>query len=551
MGGIGALLDLSRRSLNTQSVAIKVTGDNIANVNTEGYSRRRADLVATQASGAENLLVGTGVSVNGVIRVVDTFLNSALAGRVNDRAAASARSDLLSRAEEPFGLDEGPGHIGYEMGRFFAALQDLASNPSDIALRNQVLQFGDSLGRSINTAYNQIAALQREADTRIGDAVNEVNRLGSEIAGLNGEIATTETSGQQNLTLRDQRDLAFQRLSELVPVSSVEQSDGTINVSLPNGFALVNGTNVRSLGFVTNPSFAPPGGYPPGLDGGGLGHVVYDFDQTAGVDHVDLTQFIRSGGGTIGGLLATRGTQSATDSTPFDASGDLPEIASRIEAMARDLLTRFNVEYRGPDEDAAGTPAVVEPSSFGLDGSQPGVFGLFTFAGAADDGDGAATATDLAASGFSSFANRIQFGVTDPRALAAARDLDPVAGSTSFASGDASNLQGLLSQRSAVRPAPPAAGSLVVGSYAMTSTIEQVYTETVSFAGGKAAAAKTDFTVAQAQEAQTREIQQSISGVNLDEEFAKLINFQRAFEASARLVRVGDELLSQVISLLG
>lgn len=551
MGGIGALLDLSRRALNTQSVAIKVTGDNIANVNTEGYSRRRADMVTTQATGDENLLIGSGVKINGVIRVVDTFLNSALAGRVNDRAATAARSDLLSRAEEPFSLGEGAGHIGYEMGRFFAALQDLASNPSDIALRNQVLQYGESLTQAIGSTYNQIASLQREADTRIAGHVQDVNRLSTEIASLNGQIATSETQDQENLTLRDQRDLAVQRLSELVPVSTVEQANGTINVSLPNGFALVNGTTSRQIEFVNSPSFAPVGGFPPGLDGGGLGHVVYDFDQTAGVDHMDLTQFIRAEGGTIGGLLATRGTQSTTDTSPFDAAGDLPEIASRVEAMARDLLTRFNVEYRGPDEDAVTTPAVVEPSSFGLDGSQPGVFGLFSFAGAADDGDGAATAADLAASGFSSFANRIQFGVTDPRALAAARDLDPAGGATSFASGDSSNLEGLLTMRTAARPAPPAAGSLVVGGYAMTTPIESVYADVVSLAGGKAAQSRSDFEVAQAQEDQARELQSSISGVNLDEEFAKLINYQRAFEAAARMVRVGDELLSQVLGLLG
>lgn len=543
MGAIGALLDLSRRSLNTQSIAIKVTGDNIANVNTPGYSRRRADLVTTQPSGAENLQVGSGVAVERVVRIVDAFLNTALNERISDRAQAEARADILGRAEDVFSLENGPGHIGFELTQFFSSLQDLASNPSDIALRNQVLQNGDSLVKSINAAYNHVATLQREADNRVIGLVGDVNRLSAQIAQLNGEISTTEVADQENLTLRDQRDEAVRQLSELVPVSTVEQADGTIIVSLANGFALVNGATSRALEATATPSFAPVGGYPPALDSGQLSHIVFDFDPTGGASHVDLTHVIRAGGGEVGGLLAVRGTQSAGDTSAFDADGALVDIASRVEAITRDLLTRFNAEYRGPDED--GGTAGLQPSSFGLDGSQPGVFGLFTFAGAVDDGDGQATAADLTANGHPNYASRLQFGVTDPRAFAAARDLDPAAGATSFAPGDAANIQGLLAQRD-VAPTP-----FTVGNFTMTTPIEGVYIDAVALAGGASARARSDAAAAKAQEDQTNELRQSISGVNLDEEFSKLIQFQRAFEASARLVRVGDELLGQILQLLG
>ena len=107
--GISGLLDISRRALNAQSTAIRVIGDDIANVNTPGYTRRRADIVST-APATTGLEVGTGVEVQRITRIVDKFLNQELVTRTGERASANIKSEFLDRAQAPFHLDGEPGN---------------------------------------------------------------------------------------------------------------------------------------------------------------------------------------------------------------------------------------------------------------------------------------------------------------------------------------------------------------------------------------------------------------------------------------------------------
>lgn len=550
MGAIASLLDLTRRSLNAQAQSIRTVGDNIANVNTPGYSRRKAELVTSQATGTENLRTGTGVEVSRVVRQVDQFINSAYLGRVNDRASAELREQYLSRAEQPFALENAPGHIDYEMTQFFSALSDLANSPSDLPLRTQVLQKGESLVNAIRDTYNQVASLQRETDTRVYDVVSEVNTLSTQIADINLQIRSGETADQENLSLRDKRDQLLRDLSELVPIDTVETSDSQVLVSLKNGFALVKGSEVQELEVTTDPSFAPVGGYPRGLDGAALSFVVYDFNATAVDAHADMTSVLAAGGGELGALLRLRGVQATTDTDSFDAVGDLVDVATRIEVISRDLLTRFNQTYLGPSDENGGT-AYYDSTSGGLDDvgaayTATPVYGLFTFTGATDsDADG--RPDDLTAIGRSNYSSVLTFGVTNERQLAMAVDLDATAGVRSFAPGDASNIQNIAN----LRNAQVDYSTYGVGSYAATTTIEGLYKETVGFVGGLNAQAKSEASVAKSQEDQVKQLYDSVSGVNLDEEFASLINFQRGFQASARLVRTSDELMTEVINLLG
>ena len=553
MGAIASLLDLTRRSLNAQAQSIRTVGDNIANVNTPGYSRRKAELVTSQATGTENLRTGTGVEVSRVVRQVDQFINSAYLGRVNDRASAELREQYLSRAEQPFALENAPGHIDYEMTQFFSALSDLANSPSDLPLRTQVLQKGESLVNAIRDTYNQVASLQRETDTRVYDVVSEVNTLSTQIADINLQIRSGETADQENLSLRDKRDQLLRDLSELVPIDTVETSDSQVLVSLKNGFALVKGSEVQELEVTTDPSFAPVGGYPRGLDGAALSFVVYDFNATAVDAHADMTSVLAAGGGELGALLRLRGVQATTDTDSFDAVGDLVDVATRIEVISRDLLTRFNQRYLGRvDENPGG---VFNSSSGDLTDIATGtytatpVYGLFSFSGATDsDADGLAELSDLNTIARPNYSSILTFGVSSERLLATAQDLDiPTTGVLSFAPGDSSNIQAIAD----LRDDQVDYALYGVGSFSARTTIEGLYKETVGFVGGLNAQAKSEASVAKSQEDQVKQLYDSVSGVNLDEEFASLINFQRGFQASARLVRTSDELMTEVINLLG
>lgn len=549
-GGISSLLDISQRALSANTQAIRVIGTNVANVNTPGFSRRKVNLVTERpvAFGQDDA-AGTGVQVNDIVRQTDQYLNNELLARVADRTKQDARQGILARAEEPFALDSTGGKIGSQLSEFFSALDDLSLNPSDQALRNKVIQQGQSLTQSVNSAYNSLAQLQREADDRIRGVLSDVNTTTAAIADINRQIPTSEANGQQNLTLRDTRDQLLNHLAEKISFQKIMNSDGTESVVLNNGLTLVSGSDSRNLEFTTAPSFAPVGGFPPGLDGGALGHIVYDFDKSSlGTSHVELSNILAAGGGEIGGLLGVRGVQALTDTTAFDAVGDIIDLASQVEGVARDLLLRFNSTYLGNVDENTITPAVFDASSGDLNGNSPNPFGLFSFPGAPlVTANGLPNLSDLTASGFPSLANRITFQVSDPNNLAAAQDLNPVSGVKSFAPGDATNIQALA----ALRNTAIDYSLYGVGTLSGTTTIEKLYQLTVSAAGTKSQDAKNQFSVAKDRESQVQEFQQSISGVSLDEEFAQLINFQRAFEASARIVRVGDELTQQILGLLG
>lgn len=541
-GGIGSVLDISRRALYAQTQSLRVISNNVSNVNTDGYSRRKVELTSRALSGnSDGNAFGTGVEVNRVIRIVDSFLQDELKSRISERASSEARGEFLSRAESVFSLDQTVGRIGYQLTEFFGSLEDLASNPGNIPLRSNVIDKGEALTESIQNTYNHIAELQREADSRVSIMVDEVNQLTAQIAELNGLLTQSDSSAQENLTLLDQRELLLQELSEKVGITTVTNNDGAVIVSLENGFGLVTGTQSRAIEYTPSASFTPLGGFPVGLDGQGLGHVVYDFDPTATTSHVDLTSVLASSGGEIGGLLSLRGVQSTTDTTSFDATGNLVDIATRVESIARDLLTRFNLSYLGPDEN--GAVAGHQASSGDLAGGTPGVYGLFTFGGAADsDSDG--LPDDLTTIGLPNYSSILQFGVEDPSDLAAALDLDPAGGVTSFVEGDASNIYRITALRDDKV-------SYALGNFSQTATIEELYESSVTYIGGVSFRAQNDLAIDKDQEAQQLELQASVSGVNLDEEFAQLINYQRAFEASARLIRVGDEMLSKILGLVG
>lgn len=550
--GLTSLLDISRRALYVQSQSLRVISNNIANVNTEGYTRRRVDLQTIIGASDDTNVFGAGADIAGVTRIVDRFVNDALEQRISERSEADVRDQLLARVELMFGLQGNPGQIGTELNAFFDSLDTLATNPASSQLRDQVILRGESLVRAVRSTYDLIAQAQREADTRLAGAVTDLNGITERIAQLNGQIAGGEIGNQENLALRDQRDLLLRDLSELVSYSKVEDSQGQLLISLQSGFALVQGTSSNALDFTYAPSF---GNYPVGLDSRGLGTIVFDFDPSATQAHGDLMQTLAAGSGEIAGLINIRGLQSSTDTSPFDASGDLVNIASRIESIARELLTTFNQVYRGDDPDTvaiededASTAAVIDARSGDLNGNGPGVFGLFTYSGIAgsgdSDADGLAENADLTATGIPVFASRLAFAISDTSSLAAALDLDAADASTDFAQGDASNIQNLLKLRTQN-------ASVTVGSFTPSASISTIFEQTSSMVGSLKRVEENNVQIFTAREEQIRQFYDSVSGVSIDEEFANLIDTQRAYEASARLLRVGDELISQILQLLG
>jgi flagellar hook-associated protein 1 FlgK len=537
MGGpIASLLDISRRTLNNTAQGIRVIGNNISNANNDSYNRREVQLVDVTTRNPTETSFGLGTRINVVARKYDQFTDKMHRGTLSDLGRDSVRTGLLERAEDPFSVDRTLRSIGYEMGQYFSAFSAAQLDPTNAALRSQIITAGNNLAQSIRMTYETLAGLQREADTRIRLAVEEVNSLTTRIAELNVEIQASETGAQQNLGLRDERERAMRELSQKVSYSSIEDADGKVLVYLSNGFPLVTGSGTRRLETTASPSF---GGFPPALDGGPLSTIVWDADSTPGVSHINLENILRSGSGEIAGLLQFRGVPQTGNTSTFQALGDVVEVAARIEALTRNLLIEHNNIYRPLD---GGVVASATPT-----GAPPPFLGLWKVDSTAlidSDSNNIVTSADLAASGLSNFSSKLLFSTQIPGNLALAADEDPTPGVVAFSPGNGGIARNLAEQRFV-------STTFSAGTFSQSGIAEDIYVDTVSFVGAKVARAKSELEVSRSREQQMREIRASTSGVNLDEELAKLISIQRSYQAAARLIRTGDELLQTVLQALG
>lgn len=531
-------------SLSTQQAMIAATSNNIANVNTPGYARREVEIQPRTTAGTTGgLAIGNGVEASQVRRVVDTFLDRQFFESTSTSSGAGVLRDFMGRVDELFNLTGDVPTVGTTMTDFFAAINDLSADPASIELRANVLNKAESVVESIRSTYGEIASLQEEADRRLPGEVQAVNTLTSQIAELNGIISSREGTGLVAADERDRRDLVVLKLAEKIGIQAQEQKDGSVNISLPGGFSLVTGTLSRNLEVTSSPSFST-GSLPPSLSGAPLSHIVYDYDGGAGTAHVDLTPQLVGAGGTIGGTLSVRGYNDPTSTSAFQASGPLVEIAARVEGLARNLLTRFNAEYLGPDRIAGGA---FQPSSGDLNGNVPsGAFALFNVTGPVTldtDGDGIPESTDLDATGVDNFASILNVAITQPRQLAAARDQSGGAATPIFPPGDGSNMVALAQLQTT-------GSNFSTGSYSFSGTYNEAYSELVGHVGGIGSRARLTAAVAEDTMAAARSRREEISGVSLDEEFTNLIKFQKVYEASARLIRIAEELLDQVVNLV-
>jgi flagellar hook-associated protein 1 FlgK len=531
--------------IRSQQAMIANVGNNIANVNTPGYSRRTVNLESRAgAANGTGLNIGNGVQVGSIQRNVDQYLERQTRDVAAEAKSAETVSSFLERVDHLFSLNTEQQTVGNSLTSFFVAANDLSLNPASIELRQALLEKGEDLVGSISNTYNELANLQDEAGERIDAEISTVNSITTQIAGLNARIAGQEVSGGGGANdEKDKRALLLKQLSEKISFSTIENSDGSISVALENGFTLVSGSTARNLSTTTTPSFGS-GTLPQSLSGGVLSYIVYDYSNGAGTQQVDFTNFLKDQNGTIGGLLKVRGYVDPALATPsaFQADGHLVEIASRIEAITRTLLTSVNQTYLGPDRSAI--TAGHQPSSGDLNGAVPSTYGLFDFTfGGVKDTDVDGFPDDYGTHNLGNYSSLLTMAFTDPRRVAAARDATPLLATPSFAPGDGRNIAAIAGLRSQSL-------TFTAGTFSLTGTFDEAYQETVTTVSNKQSRADLDQSVSEAKLVSIENQREAVSGVSLEEEFTSLIGFQKSFEASARMVRTAQELLDTILQLI-
>ena len=242
-------LNAGKTSLLTNQKAIEIVGNNIANVNTEGYSRQDAELSPVPAVNFNDFFIGQGVTVANVSRDYNLFITRQLQAKTIDYGAEAGRSDALTALERVFNVTE--NNLAGSIDRFFDAWQELSTNPGGAVERDIVLQRGEQLGDAFRAITGELDMVAQHLNEEISAGVGTLNQQLTTLAELNQRISLVEISGQTANSARDQRDLLVRELSETLGVQTYTDNRGMLAVQLPGGIPLVQGNRAMTLTTVT------------------------------------------------------------------------------------------------------------------------------------------------------------------------------------------------------------------------------------------------------------------------------------------------------------
>lgn len=333
-----ALIGIAVTGLNAAQGGLTTTGHNIANVNTQGYSRQQAVQATNFAEAGGAGYFGRGVNIETVTRAYEQFTAAqtwAASASANHWGAALAQLQSVDQlvADPDVGIPPA-------LDRFFSSLHGVATNPSDPASRQSMLSQAQGLASRFRDLDEQMVKIQQGTDRQILGAVSSINTLAASIAAINDKIALSKVDGDHSPNdLLDQRDAMLHDLNGIVRASAVQQGDGAVNVFLGNGQALVVGTNAFKLGAA--PDSLDPERISVGLQMQGGATVGFRASSLEG--------------GKLGGLLAFR-------------DGTLDAARNALGRVAIVFASAFNQQHRlgldrsgqpGGDFFAAGLPRAV------------------------------------------------------------------------------------------------------------------------------------------------------------------------------------------------
>jgi flagellar hook-associated protein 1 FlgK len=353
MASLFGLLDTARSALLTHQRALSVTGHNIANVDTEGYTRQRLELGARAGSDQRPGGIGAGVESLSLRRLRMESFDRAYRREAGGLGESEARSQHLAALEALVAEPGDPG-ISDALDQFWSAWADLGNEPAEESYRRAVLEAGRRVAGRFNQLGGQLAAQRQDLDVEVAAQVRGVNETAADLAELNGRIRAAELNGQTAADLRDRRDLLLDKLSGSVELRAAEDEQGVFRVWVGNR-ALVDGTVAASIS--------------SRLVGGADGAVLSELSWT------DSGSAFESGAGALGGLLDVRDRV-------------LPARQAELDRLANTLAEEVNSLHR------AGTDLAGRPGRNFFDPAGRGARGLALDAWVLDQPDRVAASSD-------------------------------------------------------------------------------------------------------------------------------------------------------------
>jgi len=318
------LFSIGTSALTAAYTALQTTGNNIANANTPGYSRQIVNFTAQVETGLSGNYIGQGVEVDSIKRAYSDLLTRQVDLAQAASSQSSTRATLLNQVSNLFSSTT--GGLGAAVDQFFAQVQTLTQQPGNLAVRQTVLSSAQQMAASFNDAYGQLQLMQQGADQQIGQEISTVNTTTAQIAKLNDQIALATATGGSPNELLDQRDQAINTLNQSIGVTTLKQSDGSINVFLANGEPLVVGDQVTQMKMGPDPSNAQ--------------NIVVGTKSAGTIIPLSAS----NPGGNIGALMQFR-------------MQDIPTIENQIGRLAVVVSSQFNQQNK-LGQDLNGTAGV-------------------------------------------------------------------------------------------------------------------------------------------------------------------------------------------------
>jgi flagellar hook-associated protein 1 len=247
---ISSLLNTSRDSLQSYQLALDLTGANIANANTEGYSRQRAVFNSVGRADVGAVSVQIGVNVTNVERIYDEYLDNQLADQSQKVGYGEAKSDVLNRIEGIFA--ENGGGASDQLNKFWNAWSELSANPNGQVVRENLLAAADNLTVTFHRLESDLTKLTQDSGDNILNIVSQANDYLTQVADLNGQIVgIADDRGETNL-LKDNRTNILNKICNIMDIQYVEDANGAVNIFLADGRPLITGGNVLKLAGKSN-----------------------------------------------------------------------------------------------------------------------------------------------------------------------------------------------------------------------------------------------------------------------------------------------------------
>jgi|GEM_PF-520346 len=551
---LSGILDMGRRALELAQMRVQTTAHNISNADTKSYSRQEVSSTTTRPELVPGGLLGTGVRPDTIERITSRFLENQLLAERQVKGQLDLQSTAFSHIEEVFSESQ-VGGLSEALSTFFAAWQDLATNPEGVAERQVLVSQAGALTRQFVLYAQGLERVDRDMRADLDASVAKINEITLRVADTNKSIAAAEAGGQPANDLRDNRDRLLNELADLTEFSVIDNgtvSDFTVQV---RGQTLVQGVRQQSIDVVSDASGLPALAIEQGSGWrnffdlpvlgrvGGALSVLRDALPAAQVGLNEVAVFFaanvnalhREGfaiDGTTGLDFFIAPMQGAQD--PGNAGGATISTPQVVDAS---LITghRYEVSFVAADSfqiTDVDTGAVVVPAAPAnyVSGNPVAFDGLTVILG---DSGGPPVAGDL-------------FVVEVNPNYFSSIAVDPAIESNPQRVAAALSVSGLPADNENARRIAALENAAIMSGG--TGTLIDSLSSLVSQAGIDSSRAKVGLERQSLVVDQVIAQREAVSGVSIDEEAANLVEFQRSYQAAARVISTVDQMLEILLN---